>query len=127
MRRKSNKYGYELVMDLHDCDPSKFNRPSIDTFFTKLCKVIDMERCEVHFWDDEGVPEEDKQTLPHTKGTSAVCFILTSSIVIHTLDILKSAYINIFSCKPFDPATAEKFTKEWFSGKVIQSTHLDRI
>ena len=73
-----------------------------------------MEKCEVHFWDDVGVPEEDQQTLAHTKGTSAVCFILTSSIVIHTLDVLQTVYINIFSCKPFDHVRARDFSFNWF-------------
>ncbi len=61
-----------------------------------------MECCDLYFWDDLGVPNEDQQTDPKTKGTSAVQFILTSTIVIHTLDLMKSAYINIFSCKKFD-------------------------
>jgi hypothetical protein len=25
-----------------------------------------MVKCEVHFWDDEGVPPEEHQTEPHT-------------------------------------------------------------
>jgi S-adenosylmethionine/arginine decarboxylase-like enzyme len=89
-------YGFECVLDLHSCDVSRFNRPSIDQFFTELCDLIEMEKCEVHFWDDIGVLPEEQQTLPHTKGTSAVCFILTSSIVIHTLDLM-GQLTSIFS------------------------------
>ena len=62
-------YGYELVLDVHACDPSTFNRGSIDRFFTELCERIDMNKCEVHFWDDVGVPSEEQQTDPRTKGT----------------------------------------------------------
>ena len=91
------KYGIELILDLHGCDASRFTRASISEYFERLCILIDMQREELHFWDDEGVSEEDKQTSPHTQGTSAVQFILTSSIVIHTLDQLKAVYINIFS------------------------------
>ena len=123
---EDSNYGYELVLDLHSCDKSKFNRPSIDRFFIKLCELIEMERCEVHFWDDIGVPPEDQQTLPHTKGTSAVCFILTSSIVVHTLDLLEAAYVNIFSCKPFDPAAARQFTQDWFGAKTCRDSLLTR-
>ena len=75
-----------------------------------------MEKCEVHFWDDVGVPVEEQQTSPHTKGTSAVCFILTSTIVVHTLDLLKAVYVNIFSCKRFDPDAAATFTERFFRG-----------
>ena len=114
-------------MDLHDCDVSKFNRTSLRKYFVKVCKAIDMERCELHFWDDVGVPPEERQTLPHAKGTSAVQFILTSTIVIHTLDLLEAAYINIFSCKPFDRQVAEELTKEWFSAKECRSHFIERI
>ena len=73
-----------------------------------------MERCDLHFWDDVGVSEDEQQTDPKTKGTSAVQFILTSTIVIHTLDLMNTVYVNIFSCKQFDPDVAAKFTAEWF-------------
>src|SRR5262249_12776732 len=97
-----------------------------DAFFSDLCDLIDMERCEVHFWDDVGVAPEDQQTLPHTKGTSAVCFILTSSIVVHTLDLLGSAYINIFSCKDFDPSAATDFTMRWFGAAHCKKSLITR-
>jgi S-adenosylmethionine/arginine decarboxylase-like enzyme len=119
-------YGFECVLDLHSCDVSRFNRPSIDQFFTELCDLIEMEKCEVHFWDDIGVLPEEQQTLPHTKGTSAVCFILTSSIVIHTLDLMGTAYVNIFSCKSFDPEAARQFTQDWFGAKSCRETFLTR-
>ena len=123
---KSAAYGFELILDLHDCDSSAFNRRTIDKFFTELCDLISMEKAEVHWWDDVGVPSEEQQTDPHTKGTSAVCFILTSTIVIHTLDILKTVYVNIFSCKTFDPSIAAEFTKDWFHGEIRNSTFIER-
>lgn len=107
-------YGIELILDLHGCNASTFSRPSLTSFFEQLCKLIDMEQCDLHFWDDVGVPEEEQQTDPKTKGTSAVQFILTSTIVIHTLDLMKTVYVNIFSCKEFDTDVAAKFTAEWF-------------
>ena len=121
------KYGIELVLDLHNCDVEKFTRPSITIYFERLCVLIDMQREDLHFWDDEGLSEEDKQTSPHTQGTSAVQFILTSSIVIHTLDQLKAVYINIFSCKEYDPKVAEKFSVEWFDAKEYSARVLDRV
>ncbi len=119
-------YGYELLLDLHNCDVSTFNRESIGRFFTEICGVIEMEKCEVHFWDDVDVPPEEQQTEPHTKGTSAVCFILTSTIVIHTLDLLEKVYVNIFSCKPYDAGLAAQFTEQWFGGKIRNSTFIER-
>ena len=95
-------YGHELILDLHGCNPETFTRDHLDRYFTELCELIDMEKCQVHFWDDVDVPPEERQTSPLTKGTSAVCFILTSAIVVHTLDDLGAVYVNIFSCKEFD-------------------------
>ncbi len=127
MNNRNKPYGFELIMDLHGCDVSTFNRDSLRKFFENLCVEIKMTRCELHFWDDVGVPIEEQQTSPHTKGTSAVQFILTSTIVIHTLDLLKAVYINIFSCKEFDKNKAEKLTKEWFGAKECRSHFIDSI
>lgn len=129
MKKKNSQepYGFELIMDLHNCDVSKFNRESLDGYFEKLCKAIKMQKCERYFWDDVGLPEEEKQTSPHTKGSSAVQFILTSSIVIHTLDLLEAVYVNVFSCKPFDEKVAEKITKEWFGAKECRTRFIERI
>ncbi len=119
-------YGYELILDLHECDPSTFKRTSIEDFFRKLCKKIDMTQCDLHFWDDVGVAPEEQQTLPHTKGTSAVQFILTSTIVIHTLDLMGAVYINVFSCKEFDSAIVKQFSLAWFKGKIVNNHFIER-
>ncbi len=108
-------YGTELILDLHECDASKFTRESIESFFENLCELINMERCDLHFWDDVGVPVDEQQTDPKTKGTSAVQFILTSTIVIHTLELLQTVYVNVFSCKAFDTDEAAEFVAAWFS------------
>lgn len=124
---KRKPYGYELIMDLHDCDASKFIRKDLKKFFIELCELIKMQRCELHFWDDVGVPVEEQQTSPHTKGTSAVQFILTSSIVIHTLDLMGAVYINIFSCNYFSEKVALEFTKKWFASNDCTSHFIKRI
>ena len=111
-------FGYELVLDLCECDIGTFNRESIDGYFKKLCETIDMVQCERYWWDYEGVPEEERPTETHLLGTSAVQFIMTSNIIIHTLDLTGLAFINIFSCKSFDSIEATRITKEWFKAKV---------
>jgi len=120
-------YGHELILDLHDCNPATFTREHLDRFFTELCDLIDMEKCEVHYWDDVGVAEDEQQTSPRTKGTSAVCFILTSTIVVHTLDLLEAVYINIFSCKSFDPDAAAEFTQKWFEAESCERSFINRV
>ena len=119
-------YGKELILDLHNCDPATFNRKSIKQYFVELCNLIDMERCKLNWWDDHGVHPNEQQTQPHLKGTTAVQFIITSNIVIHTLDLMGLVYVNIFSCKDFDADIASKFSADWFKGKVINSHLIER-
>ena len=119
-------YGKELILDIHKCDSSTFTRKSIRNFFKELCDLIEMKRSRLVWWDDWGVPPEKQQTEPHMKGTSAVQFIETSNIVIHTLDILESVYLNIFSCNDFDTNAAMEFSQEWFKGKVTNSHVIER-
>lgn len=122
-----NTYGIELIIDMHNCDSSTFTRKSIKKYFNLLCEKIDMKPEKLCWWDDHGLEPELQQTEPHTKGTTAVQFILTSNITIHTLDVLKNVYINVFSCKEFDTDLAMKFSEEWFKGKVVNSHIIERI
>lgn len=116
-----------MILDLHQCDVSKFNRDDIDIFFIEVCRMTDMVRCERFWWDDVGVPADEQQTSLLTKGTSSVQFILTSSIVIHTLDLLGKAYINIFTCKDFDPDIVEKYAEAWFGGTIAAKHFIERL
>jgi S-adenosylmethionine/arginine decarboxylase-like enzyme len=120
-------YGKELILDIHNCDVSKFNRKDIEAYLVELCdEVIDMERADLHWWDYEDQPEEYDKAPAHLKGISCVQFIMTSNITIHTLDELGIIYLNIFSCKDFVADDVIDFTKGWFSGEVIKSTVVDR-
>jgi len=119
-------YGKEVILDLHSCDPSKFTRKSIERYFIELCEWIDMERCDLHFWDYKGYPEEYEQAPDHLKGTTAIQFIKTSNITIHTLDVLKKVFLNIFSCKNFDHAMVEDFSRRWFKGRTYNITIIER-
>ena len=119
-------YGKELLLDIHNCDSSTFTRKSIRNFLKELCDLIEMKRSRLVWWDDWGVPLDEQKTEPHLKGTSAVQFIETSNIVIHTLDILENVYLNIFSCKTFDTNVVAEFSREWFKGKVVNSHVIER-
>lgn len=120
------KYGTELILDMSDCDVTKFNRKKIKAYFLQLCELIDMTAEDLHFWDDFRVPQEERQTDPRTKGTTAVQFILTSNITIHTLDLLKTVFVNIFSCKDYDTKVARDFTEEYFKAGECKAIVLER-
>lgn len=125
-----NKYGMELILDLHGCDPDTFNRDSLTKFFAALCKEIGMVPEDLHFWDYEDVPDDERtehSKQPHMDGISAVQFIQTSNITIHTLFQLKAVYLNIFSCKDFDPVAAKFFASGWFKAKEISARSFDRM
>lgn len=119
-------YGEEVILDLHCCRPEQFTRRKIELFLEQLCEALDLERCDLHWWDDLESEEHEKETEPHLVGTSAVQFIKTSNIVIHTLDLLERVYLNVFSCGEVDPRTVERIAIEWFGGHVVQSQKVTR-
>lgn len=121
-------YGKELILDLHNIkNIHLFNRKDLEIFMIELCDLIDMKREDLHFWDELYTPEEEKYTEEHLIGTSACQFITTSNIVIHTLDVMRRTYINIFTCKPFQEDKAIKFCQEWFDGDIINCKVVRRI
>lgn len=119
-------YGKELILDLSDCDVETFTRESIGNYFDELCKLIDMQAEDRYFWDDEGLPPEQCQTNPKTCGVSAVQFILTSTIVVHSLTKLRQVFINIFSCKDFRVDLARDLTLRWFGAGTYNETTVIR-
>lgn len=115
-------YGKELILDLRNCDIKTFTRESIGNYFDDLCELIDMEAEDRYFWDDEGLPSEECQTNPKTCGVSAVQFILTSTIIVHSLTKLRKVFINIFSCKDFEEDIARNFSAKWFGADAYDVT-----
>lgn len=108
-------YGTELILDLHGCDLSVFNRTSLEKYLVDICKLIDMKRHgKPMFWFD-------KSGVEHLNGVSAVQFIETSTIVIHGMDLMKTVLINIFSCKMFDEHLAAAFTTTYFKATDCQA------
>ncbi len=120
-------FGKELIIDLHECNSDKFTRHHIRKFFKGLCKEIDMVACKQTFWDYTNDKEAYDKAPPHLKGTSAVQFIMTSNITIHTLDVTKKVYLNIFSCKDFNDLDAIIFCQEFFEGKTVRNLTIKRL
>lgn len=120
-------YGKELIIDIHNCEPGEFNRTSIMKYLKGVCKLIDMVRGPLHFWDYQGHEELKNVDPDHIVGTTAIQFIRTSNITIHCLDRLRRVYINIFSCKDFDKTEVLKFSKDWFGGVIINTKEIERV
>ncbi|KKL62202.1 hypothetical protein LCGC14_2187570 [marine sediment metagenome] len=121
-------YGKELILDIHNCDVSKFNRKDIEAYLVELCDdIIDMERADIYWWDYEDEPEEYAKAPAHLKGISCVQFIMTSTIVIHSLEDLSKIFVDIFSCKDFDDAETAKFTADYFGGEIATEEAIERL
>ena len=75
----------------------------------ELCALIEMNRfgdtVVVHFGEDEKVA-----------GYSMTQLIETSLISGHFANATNAIYIDIFSCKEYDPYEALEFTKKFFKG-----------
>lgn len=120
--RDTNTFGWEYVLDMVNCDVSTFTTSIIDKFTTDLCRLTKMQKCDIHFWQDQ----EGDGTPEHLKGISCVCFILTSSIVIHTLSATKELYLNFFSCKEFHYGDVEDLARGVFKGRRLRNHFFTR-
>ncbi|HEJ84250.1 MAG TPA: S-adenosylmethionine decarboxylase [Desulfobacteraceae bacterium] len=114
-------FGWELVLDLYECDDETISsEEDIQRFARELCKVLDMKA-----YGDPLTPYFG-ENQEHTKGYSLLQFIETSSITGHFSESTGAAYINIFSCREYDYDLVEEFTKNFFGAKRIQSRRLVR-
>jgi S-adenosylmethionine/arginine decarboxylase-like enzyme len=118
---RAQAWGLLASIDLHGCDLDLIQDPeAIRRFVIQLCERINMVRhgeCQV-----EAFGEGDLY------GYSVFQFIETSSITGHFDHVMRpgSAYIDIFSCKYFDPQKAADFAKEFFKAEQCETHHLLR-
>jgi len=114
-------FGYELVMDLYECDKDIISsKEKLKEYTDKLCKLIKMKP-----YGETLLPYFGEKAK-HTKGYSLVQLIETSSITGHFSEYWGMAYINIFSCKKYNDALAKKFTHQFFKAKKVKSKLLIR-
>ncbi len=118
---KDNVFGYELVMDLGECDLAVMSsKKKLTEYVNKLCKLIKMKK-----YGKVQLPYFGLEK-PHTKGYSLLQFIETSSITGHFSEYWRKAYLNIFSCKKYDHQLAAQFTCQFFKAKKIKTQLLTR-
>ena len=113
----SNTFGMEVVLDLYDCNLETIrSKEKLQEYTRELCQVIGMTPHGAPFAEWFGLNEAK------TAGYSIVQLIETSSITGHFSEEWNSAYINIFSCKEFDPKQAAEFSKDFFEADRVEST-----
>ena len=114
-------FGYALMLDLYDCDLDVMrSRNKLKQYIEELCRLIDMKKYGKTMISYFGLQK------PQTKGYSLLQFVETSSITGHFSEAWRIAYINIFSCKPFDAVKARVFTKKFFKASKINHRFLVR-
>jgi S-adenosylmethionine/arginine decarboxylase-like enzyme len=117
---RSVPWGWHLVLNLYDCDPGLIQSAAvIRQFVIELCDVIEMRRFGeptiVNFGDD-----------PRVAGYSLVQLIETSNICAHFANESSAAYLDIFSCKKFDPDIAADFCAATFRALKASATFISR-
>jgi len=112
-------WGIASAIDIYDCDPSKIRDAElIKQFVVELCDLIEMKRFGetqvVHFGEDERVA-----------GFSMVQLIETSLISAHFANKTNAVYLDVFSCKAYDPETVKFFAQNYFGGSFssLNVTH----
>ncbi len=103
-------WGILTSLDIHNCDPKIIrDAKSIKKFVIELCKLIDMKRFGEPIIIDFGLDER-------VTGFSMTQLIETSLISAHFANQTNNVYLDIFSCKYYDPVTAAEFAKNYFKG-----------
>jgi len=103
-------WGIASAIDIYGCDPLKIrDAVIIRRFVAELCELIEMKRFGetqvVHFGEDERVA-----------GYSMVQLIETSLISAHFANLTNTVYLDVFSCKPYDPEIVKAFAQSFFDG-----------
>lgn len=115
--RCSNAWGLLTTVDVHDCNPKTIRDADAVKHFTKeLCARLDVkmfgETTVVDFGAD-----------PKVTGFSLVQLIETSLISGHFGDgkNTKFAYLDVFSCKYYDPQIIVDYAVEFFEGQSFNA------
>jgi S-adenosylmethionine/arginine decarboxylase-like enzyme len=103
-------WGLSAAVDLQDCRPETIrDRAHIEAYVIALCKLIGMKRygdCQiVHFGEGR------------VAGYSMIQLIETSLISGHFANDTNRAYLDIFSCKGYDPSVVEEFSRKFFGAR----------
>lgn len=107
---KAQWWGRSLSLDLHECENHLLkDQRAIITFVHQLCKLIKMKR--------HGPTQLQRFGHGNLRGWSMIQFIETSSITAHFDEKGNRAFIDIFSCKTFNPRVAARFCQKYFKAK----------
>jgi S-adenosylmethionine/arginine decarboxylase-like enzyme len=103
-------WGIAASFDIYNCNPDTIrSAEKIKQFVVELCDLIQMRRYRdttvVNFGEDERVA-----------GFSMIQLIETSLISAHFANLTNTTYLDVFSCKPYDPEMVKEFARSFFEG-----------
>ena len=107
---RSQAWGLLTSVDVYKCNPEKIrSSDAIKRFAKELCKKIEMKRygdcVAIHFGENERI-----------SGFSMTQLIETSLLSGHFAEESNAAYIDIFSCKVYEPRDVAEFAVSFFEG-----------
>lgn len=108
---RNNIWGISTSIDLHSCNP-EFVRDAekIKEFVVQLCELIKVKRFGECIVVGFGEKEE-------VQGFSITQLINTSLLSGHFANKTNNIYLDIFSCKYYNPLEAAEFCKNFFQAK----------
>ncbi len=113
MSTKDWWWGRSASIDLHGCENALLKDPeAIKRFVIALAKMLKMKRV--------GPVEIKRFGHGQLRGYSMMQFIETSTIVAHFDEQSNRAFIDVFSCKRYEPRKVAAFCKKYF--KAAKST-----
>jgi S-adenosylmethionine/arginine decarboxylase-like enzyme len=112
-------WGYHLLLNCSDCNDGIQNEETIKRFVYVLIKAIDMKPVGPTII-------RHLSPTPENTGYSVMQMIETSNITAHFVESNRSAYIDVFSCKEFDPTIVERLVDFYFSPGSVIKTFLTR-
>lgn len=111
-------WGKHAIINAFRCNSLISNKAHIHAFAVDLVKRIDMvaygQPLIQHFGDG------------NKAGFTLVQLIETSNITGHFCDESGDAYLDVFSCKEFNPKTVEEVVKHYFAPQSIDLLTLER-
>ncbi len=106
---RQTSWGMLAAVDLRGCDASALRDPdAIRAFVGEVVPAIGMEAHGPTYLERFGEGE--------LEGWSAMQFIKTSSIVVHADEHGRRCFVDVFSCRAFDPEIVATIARQFFGG-----------
>jgi S-adenosylmethionine/arginine decarboxylase-like enzyme len=114
-------WGYHLILDCKGCDKeSVTSATQIESFVKELVLKIDMKAY------GEPIIEHFAADNPEAAGYSLVQLIETSAITAHFVDANGDIYLDVFSCKRYDPELVIETLKKYFNPQNVRPIFVQR-